>query len=539
MPDPGRRVIINPRVCEGCGDCGLASNCLSVIPLETEFGRKRTIDQSSCNMDFSCLDGFCPSFVTVEGGALRRPAVAETTPPGALPEPAPPSPSEPYGILVTGVGGTGVVTIAALLGMAAHIEGKGVSVLDMTGLAQKYGAVISHLRIAERAEDLHAARLAAGGAHLLLGCDLVVAAGFDALAKVDAETTRAVINAQEQPTGAFTRDTDLVFPGAALRDRIARAAGVANTDFIDAGRLATALIGDSIAANLLMVGHAYQKGLLPLSAAAIERAIALNGVAVTSNLAAFRWGRALAHDPSAVEAAATAAQAPGAADEPPPADDLDTIVARRADDLAQYRDAAHARRYRNLVERARTIETATVGAGDALAQAVARGYYKLLAYKDEYEVARLFTDGRFEARIKARFEGDPRLVFHLAPPLLARVDPATGRPRKTAYGPWMLKAMAVLARFKVLRGTPFDPFGHSAERRAERALIVRYEAVIGELIAELTPANHATAVAIAALPDQIRGFGPVKMAAIERAQSQETELLAAFRAPTPKATAAE
>ena len=537
MEDPARRVVINTAVCEGCGDCGIASNCLSVIPLETEFGRKRTIDQSSCNKDFSCLNGFCPSFVTVEGGALRKPQARVRDVVEALPAPDLPALETPYGIVITGVGGTGVVTIGALIGMAAHLEGKGVSVLDMAGLAQKYGAVISHLRIARRPEDIHAARIAAGGAKLVLGCDLVVAAGVDSLAKIAAGETHAVVNAHESPTGAFTRDPDLEFPGAELRRLVADTAGPGNAEFLDATRLATALLGDSIATNLFLVGLAYQKGLVPVSHDAIERAIELNGVAVEANVRALRWGRLCAIDRDAVEAAA--AEAAPAAAEAPLSASLDEIVARRTADLTAYQDAAYARRYGALVERVRDAEAAKAGGMTGLAEAVARYYYKLLAYKDEYEVARLYTGDAFRRQIAEQFEGDVTLRFHLAPPLIAARDPDSGHLKKSAYGPWMMAAFGVLARFKGLRGGALDPFGYTAERRVERRLITEYEAVIEALIAGLDHDNHALAVEIATIPEHIRGYGHVKDAHLATAKAREADLLAAFHKPSPQADAAE
>ena len=538
MPDPARRVVINTAVCEGCGDCGIASNCLSVIPVETEFGRKRVIDQSSCNKDFSCLNGFCPSFVTVEGGALRRPQARVRDVVAELPEPDLPALETPYGILITGVGGTGVVTIGALIGMAAHLEGKGVTVLDMAGLAQKYGAVISHLRIARRPGDIHAVRIAAGGARLLLGCDLVVAAGFDSLAKVTPGETHAVVNAHESPTGAFTRDPDLEFPGAELRRLVADVAGPGNAEFLDATRLATALLGDSIATNLFLVGLAYQKGLVPVSHTAIERAIELNGVAVEANVRALRWGRLCAIDRDAVEAVAAEA-APFATAETALSASLDEIVARRTADLTGYQNAAYARRYSGLVERVREAETASAGGMTGLAEAVARYYHKLLAYKDEYEVARLYTGDAFRRQIAEQFGGDFKLRFHLAPPLIAARDPDTGHLKKSAYGPWMMAAFRVLARFKGLRGSAFDPFGYAADRRTERRLIVEYEAVVEALIAGLDHDNHALAVEIATIPEHIRGYGHVKAAHLATAKAREADLLAAFRKPSPHADAAE
>jgi len=529
LPDPPRRVVINEQVCEGCGDCSRASNCLSVVPVETELGRKRAIDQSSCNKDYSCLDGFCPSFVTVRGGRLRNPRPDA----GDAPAPDPPAPvlpdtATPYGILVTGVGGTGVVTIGALLGMAAHLEGKGCSVLDMTGLSQKYGAVTSHVRIAEQPEDIHAVRIAAGGARLLLGCDLVVSAGFEALSKVDAESSHAVVNSHESVTSDFVSNPDMAFPADAMRAAIAEAAGEPRTHFVDATRIATALTGDAIATNLFMLGFAYQKGLIPVSEEAIERAVELNGVAVELNKAAFAWGRRTAHDPKAVEARLAPA-VPG----PAPPRSLDERVAHRVDFLTAYQDAAYGARYRRLVERAQSAEAARTPGRRGLAEAVAGGYFKLLAYKDEYEVARLHAHSGFRERLAEEFEGDYRVELHLAPPLLARRDPDTGRPRKRTFGPWLLPVLGLLARLRRLRGTPLDPFGYMRERRLERRLIREYEAVVAELLAGLDHDNHALAVEIAGLPEEMRGFGHVKEANVTRAKAREAALLAAFRSPEP------
>ncbi len=539
-PDPPKRVVINEAVCEGCGDCGVQSNCLSVIPVETEFGRKRAIDQSSCNKDFSCLKGFCPSFVTVHGGKLRKRKAAGKDAGdgfGPLPEPTLPPAGDPYGILVTGVGGTGVVTIGALLGMAAHLEGKGCSVLDMTGLAQKGGAVFTHVRIAERPEDIHAVRIAAGGAQLLLGCDIVVAASFDGLAKIQHGKTAAVINSYEATTGDFTRQPDLEFPGRRLRDLIVDAAGREHTDFIDGTHIATALCGDSIATNLFMLGYAYQKGLVPVSAAAIEQAIELNATAVDANKRAFLLGRRAGHDRAAVER--IVAQASPEPESHHIATTLDDIVAKRAAVLANYQDAAYAARYRTLVERARRAEHERTPGHTGFAEAVARYYFKLLAYKDEYEVARLYTDGAFLKAIETQFEGDYRLEFNLASPLIAARDPDTGHLKKRTFGPWMLRAFRALARLRRLRGTKLDVFGYSAERRMERQLIADFERVIDELIAGLDHATHGLAVQIAEIPEHIRGYGHIKQAHLATAKRREADLLASFRAPAPQRDAAE
>ena len=528
FPDPALRVVINDRVCEGCGDCGEKSNCLSVVPVETEYGRKRAIDQSTCNKDLSCVKGFCPSFVTVEGGRLRRrPAVA----PGgaALPEPAMAALDRPWGILVTGVGGTGVVTIGALLGVAAHIEGKGVAVLDMTGLAQKGGSVYSHIRIAARPEDIHAVRIAAGEANAVIGCDMIVAASDEAIAKMQAGHTRAVINRDVAPTGAFTRDPDLVVPRDAMQEAIVEACGAGAADFIEAGELATALLGDSIATNLFMVGYAWQKGLVPVGREAILRAIELNGASVDANKAAFEWGRRAAVDAEGVRrSAAPEGEVP---ESHRLSASLDEVIARRRAELVKYQDEAYAQRYERAVARVREAESRVAPGSATLAEAAARGLFKLMAYKDEYEVARLYADGGFRARVAAAFEGDYRLNVHLAPPLLAAKDPVTGEPLKRAYGPWMLTAMSLLARLKGLRGTALDPFGHTAERREERRLVAEYEEHLREIAERLTPASHATAVELASLPEQIRGFGPVKARHLDRVAERRGVLLARLRDP--------
>jgi indolepyruvate ferredoxin oxidoreductase len=540
FPDPAKRVFINDLVCEGCGDCSKTSNCLSVVPVETEFGRKRAIDQSSCNKDYSCVEGFCPSFVTVHGGGLKKGRAGDLGEDGLppLPEPTHPALGEPYGILVTGVGGTGVVTIGALLGMAAHLESKGCTILDMTGLAQKGGAVYSHVRIAREPDEIHAVRIAAGGAKLLLGCDLVVSASADALSKLEPGHSRAIINSHEIITGDFTRNPDLVFPTSALERSIAEATGPANAEFVDATRLATGLFGDSIASNLFMLGYAYQRGLVPLSAEAIERAIVLNGVAVDFNQGAFRWGRRAASDPTLVEARATPAAAI------PPShrlsETLDQVIERRVEFLTGYQDAAYAARYATRISRVREAETACMPGVTALTEAVARALFKLMAYKDEYEVARLYTESDFLKRVADRFEGAYELRFHLAPPILGDRDPQTEHLRKREFGPWMLTVFRILAKLRRLRGTPFDIFARSEERRTERRLFGEYEAVIDEILARLTPANHAIAVELASLPFEIRGFGHVKEANLARAKTKEAALLARFRLPLPaSALAAE
>jgi len=531
-PDPAKRVFINELVCEGCGDCGVKSNCVSVQPVETEFGRKREIDQSSCNKDYSCINGFCPSFVTVEGGRLRKPPRAAAHDFSELPDPVLVSCSEPYGILVTGIGGTGVVTIGALLGMAAHLEGKGCSVLDMTGLAQKNGAVVSHVRIAETPERLYATRIAAGEANFVLACDILTGVGYEALAKMQRGRTKALVNTALVMPADFTRDADLRFPLGSMEQEIKDAVGANEAEFLDATKLATGLMGDSIATNLFMVGFAYQRGRLPLSEASILRAIELNASAIESNKQSFRWGRLAAADPQRVVKAAIAKALP---ETQRLSQSPDELIDRRVKFLTDYHDAAYAKRYLDLVARVRAAEGTAVPGRTGLTEAVARYYFKLLAIKDEYEVARLYAQTDFLERVATQFEGDYTLRFHLAPPFTSRPDPATGVPRKRPYGPWMLRAMRVLAKLRGLRGTRLDVFGRTEERKRDRALIGEYEAIVAEIAGKLAPYNHALAVELAQVPEHIRGYGHVRDEHVKLAKAKEAELLARFRESRPKA----
>ncbi|HEY5278372.1 MAG TPA: indolepyruvate ferredoxin oxidoreductase family protein [Pseudolabrys sp.] len=530
FPDPDKRVVINDLVCEGCGDCGQKSNCVSVQPLMTEWGRKRTIDQSSCNKDYSCIKGFCPSFVTVHGAKLKKgESVAEPSAWAALPEPATSLANHPYSIIVTGVGGTGIVTVGAILGMAAHLQGKGVGIIDMAGLAQKGGAVYSHIRIANTADDIHSIRVAAGGADLVLGGDIVVAGNKKVLGAIKPGNTRVVVNTAEFLPGDFTRNADFSLPTERLKRAITGAAGAGRSHFVDASRLAIALLGNSIGANMFMLGYAYQLGALPVSGEAIEKAIEMNGEAVKMNIAAFRYGRRAAVDPDAVQAlvAPTPQQQN---DSLKLSESLDETIARREAFLTAYQSRRYARRYRALIDRVRATEAAKMPDQSALVEAVARYLFKLMAYKDEYEVARLYSDTGFVERVKAQFDGDLRFEYHLAPPLLAKTDPRTGEPKKMSFGPWMLTAFRVLSKFRFLRGTALDPFGHSHERRTERQLIADYEALITAILADLTPANHATAVALASIPEKIRGYGPVKQRHLAAAKAEESALREQFKA---------
>ncbi|WP_447783568.1 indolepyruvate ferredoxin oxidoreductase family protein [Stenotrophomonas bentonitica] len=584
LVDPPKRVVVNSLVCEGCGDCGQKSFCVSVLPKETEFGRKRDIDQSNCNKDYSCTTGFCPSFVTVHGGTLRKGSRSERSSLlDNLPAPTFRSTLEqPWNILITGVGGTGVVTIGALLGMAGHLEGKGASVLDQTGLAQKGGAVTTHIRIAKRPEDIHAVRIAAGEADLVVGCDMVVVNDYWALSKVRAERSQVVLNTYEAMPGTFTTRPDMQFPAADIIAGIRVALGGRDPLLLDATQLATALLGDAIASNLFILGYAWQQGLVPISFEALMRAVELNGAAVAMNQQAFAWGRLAAVDPQAVQQAAglvrnghtDTERTPGPLHDLPPGEwegnewgataapretgderelrglpghgggsdvaflpldderlsrSLDELVERRVRFLTEYQDAAYAARYRALVDRVRTAEWDKAGS-TALTETVARYYFKLMAYKDEYEVARLYTSGEFQRRLEQQFEGDFQVHFHLAPPLFAKKD-EQGRLIKQEYGPWMLKAFGLLAKLKFLRGGTFDIFGRTEERRGERQLIADYEQTVALLLEGLSDDRVALAVEIASIPEHIRGYGHVKEAHLHKAKAREAVLLAQWRNP--------
>jgi len=550
LEDPKKRVFINSLVCEGCGDCGKESFCVSVLPKETEYGRKREIDQSNCNKDFSCVKGFCPSFVTIHGGGLKKRKPSAQVDFSTLPQPRFATALEqPWNILVTGIGGTGVVTIGALIGMAAHLEGKGSTVLDQTGLAQKGGAVTCHLRIAQSPNDIHAVRIAAGEADLVLGCDMVVVNDYWSLSKIRAGRSHVVLNSYEAMPGTFTTRPDLQFPAQQIVAAVKTALDGEAPDVVDATDLATKLLGDSIASNLFMLGYAWQKGWVPLSLDALMRAVELNAAAVEMNKAAFNWGRLAAHDIAKVEAATAAegeARMPNgerATDGCFPLDDsrlsttLDERIARRVAFLTDYQNAAYAAKYTSLIERVRATEQAKVAGSTALTEAVARYAFKLMAYKDEYEVARLYTSGDFEKRVRDTFDGDFKIHFHLAPPLLARRD-SEGKLLKAEYGSWVLGAFRLLAKLRRLRGSAFDVFGYTAERKHERALIEDYFATVEELLAKLDRGNIALAVEIAALPEQVRGYGHVKDQHMAQLQPKREALLARWRDPEESRAAA-
>jgi indolepyruvate ferredoxin oxidoreductase len=539
MEDPQRRVLINPAVCEGCGDCSVQSNCISVEPLETELGRKRTINQSTCNKDYSCLKGFCPSFVTVDGGKLRRRAPADLGNIGDLPEPATrPSLDRPYNVAVGGVGGTGVLTIGALLGMAAHIEGKASMILDMSGLAQKGGAVLSHVRLSEHTADVTCSRIVTGTADLVIAADEVVAAAKETMTLCESSRTFGVINSHVIPTADFILNRDFNFQSRKV-NHVLETALRKDSSFFDFTKPAEILLGDSIATNMMMMGFAYQKGMLPLSAKAIEQAIEVNGVAIKMNTQAFQLGRLAAADPARLAAMMKGQDdtvAPKTQDEM----SLEEIIAHRSALLTDYQNEKLAERYRNLVTQVRNA-AATGGFDDALPRAVAISYAKLLAYKDEYEVARLYTDGRFEKQIRDQFDGDFKLSFNLAPPLLGGAKDALGRPRKRAFGAWMMPVFRLLAKMRRLRGTPFDIFGHSADRKLERDLIAGYEKDVAHVLSVLSPLTLDTAVEILSLPDRVRGYGPVKEKSVADAKARYAQLAAdlANPPPAPRQIAAE
>jgi indolepyruvate ferredoxin oxidoreductase len=527
-PDPDERVVINELVCEGCGDCGVKSNCVSVVPVETEFGRKRAIDQSSCNKDFSCVKGFCPSFVTVKGGKLKKPEALVGQGDedwGPLPAPALKALDGSYAVLVTGVGGTGVVTIGQIIGMAAHVEGKAAGVIDMAGLAQKGGAVFVHVRLADRPETIQSIRVPAGGADLVIGGDLVVTGSSKVMAAVRPNDTAMVVNTEETMTAEFTRRADFSLPFERLKRKIAAEAG-SKAAFVPATRWATALFGNSIATNMFLMGHAWQMGALPLSEGALLEAIRINGEAVAMNQAAFLWGRRAAVDPARV-AEIVERQRPKTEAERL-SESFDEVVARRVAFLTDYQDAAYAARYRARVERIAALEARVMPGRTELSDAVARNLFGLMSYKDEYEVARLYSGENWRRQLGLQFESWDRLEVHLAPPILARPG-SNGEPRKRKFGPWMLKAFDVLHRFKRLRGTPLDVFGYTAERRMERRLIADYEALLGEFEASLTPANYQAALALALLPAKMRGFGHVKERNVRAAEGEKAALVERYR----------
>jgi indolepyruvate ferredoxin oxidoreductase len=530
LEDPAKRLFINDAVCEGCGDCSVQSNCLSIVPKETVLGRKRQIDQSACNKDYSCNRGFCPSFVTVLGGDLRKPKKVDAAQVmfDPLPEPTLPDISQrPWNVVVTGVGGTGVLTITALVAMAAHIEGKGCATMNQTGLAQKFGAVVSHVRVAREQDDIMAVRIPAGEADLLLGCDLVVTTTYEAMGKVAHGRTHAVVNDAEVPTASFITNPDARFPTATMKQHVLEEVGDADCHFLDSSSIATALLGDSIASNLFLLGVAWQRGLVPVSAEALDRAIELNAVAVEFNKQAFLYGRRYANRPEQV--LALLPERKGL-----PSFTVDELIDDRAVRLADYQDEAYAGRFRDRLSAVRASDPKAEEA-DSVTRTVARALFKLMAYKDEYEVARLYSDPAFLAKIEANFDGDYSLRFNLAPPMFSKRDPRTGELQKREFGGWMLGAFRLLAPLRKLRGSALDLFGYTAERRQERQDISDYEALIDSLLPQLKAADktsYALVQELLALPLQLRGFGHVKDRNREQLAVRRAALLERLRGGT-------
>ncbi|QTN23525.1 indolepyruvate ferredoxin oxidoreductase family protein [Rhizobacter sp. AJA081-3] len=525
LATPAKTVVVNELVCEGCGDCSVQSNCLSVEPVETEFGRKRRINQNTCNKDFSCVKGFCPSFVTVEGGNLKKAkkeARSDLSSLPPLPEPSLPLAETAWGIVVGGVGGTGVITIGQLLGVAAHLEGRGVVTQDAGGLAQKGGATWSHIQIANRPEAIHTTKVDTAKADLVIACDAIVAASKYTMSVMHGGRTFVALNTHGTPTAAFVRNPDWQFPGGNCETAVAGAVGIDMVGAFDAEQAAVQLVGDSIYTNPLLLGYAWQKGRVPLSHAALMRAFELNGVQIDNNKAAFEWGRRCAHDLASVQALYKAAAVIEFVKKP----SLDEMVSKRVEFLTGYQDAAYAAQYKAFVEKVRAAEAPLKGT--KLSEAVARYLFKLMAYKDEYEVARLHTDPAFTQKIAGMFEGDFKLVHHLAPPLLAKHNDR-GELVKQPYGPWVRSAFGVLAKLKGLRGTAFDVFGRTEERKTERALIVEYRACVEELLGTLNAGNLALAAEIARIPEEIRGFGHVKERHLKAARPKWAALMAQWR----------
>ncbi|HZF78221.1 MAG TPA: DUF6537 domain-containing protein, partial [Rubrivivax sp.] len=533
MATPDKRVVINEQVCEACGDCSVQSNCLSIEPVETEFGRKRQINQNSCNLDFSCLKGFCPSFVTVEGGTLKKPKKEQKGDLNALPpvpEPALPLAERAWGIVVGGVGGTGVITIGQLLGMAAHLEGKGVVTQDAGGLAQKGGATWSHIQIANRTDAIYTTKVDTAQADLVIACDSIVGAAKYTLTVMQEGRTYVALNTHGTPTAAFVKNPDWQFPGGNCEAVVRASVGESLVGAFDAEQVATQMLGDSIYTNPLMLGYAWQQGRVPLGYAALMRAIELNGVQVDNNKAAFEWGRRCAHDLPAVQALFKARQVIQFVKKP----SLDSVIATRVEFLTAYQNAAYAAEYQAFVDKVRAAE-APLGGGQPLTEAVARYLFKLMAYKDEYEVARLHTLPSFSDKIAAQFEGDYKLVHHLAPPGIAKRN-NKGELVKQPFGPWMRKAFGLLTRMKGLRGTGLDPFGRSEERRTERALIREYRDCIEELLRSLNGDNRGLATEIARIPEEMRGYGHVKARHLAAARPKWQALMQRWRAgPMQKA----
>ncbi len=532
FPNPPKRVFINQEVCEGCGDCNKKSNCVSVQPLDTEFGRKRKIDQSNCNKDYSCVEGFCPSFVTVHGGALRKGEAASPVDQlaaifGAMPKPALADLGESYNVLITGIGGTGVLTVGSILGMAAHVDGKACSVMDITGMAQKGGSVVTHLRFGATKDKLFATRLWEQSANLLIGCDLVVSTSKATLDLVKSDVAHIVVNSDVVPTAQFQQNNAIDLSQEKLMNILRQCVTKARVSDFAATTAAVRMIGDSIATNVLMLGYAIQKGLMPIGLDAIEQAIRLNGVAIEQNLHALNWGRLAAHDPKRFEELVAKAAGEIVVEEPI-AKSLDDVVARRMTHLTKYQDESYAQQYKGFVEKVKAAEQSRLPGSTAVTEAVAWYLSKLMSYKDEYEVARLYTNGDFLKRLRQQFDGDYKLNFHLAPPIMNPRDKATGQSRKVAFGPWMMSGFKLLAKLKGLRGTKLDVFGYNPERRLERQLIEDYRQTIDSVLPVLNADNASLVAKIAALPEMIKGYGHVKDRNLQEYKTELAKLLASF-----------
>lgn len=528
MPKPARRVLINEAVCEGCGDCSAASNCVSIHPKETTLGRKRAIDQSTCNEDLSCVQGFCPSFVVATGAQLRAPEWQPQAKETLAPALAPPVrvAADRYNVIVTGIGGTGVITIGTVLAMAAHIEGKSAATYNMTGMAQKNGPVYSHLRFAPASEPILASRIDVADADLVIACDLLTALTPEALQTVRRGHTKAVVNTGIEPSAAFQLFPNSALPGAAEVQRFMNVAGEESVSPVDATSAAKELTGDTIAANMLMVGFAFQKGLLPLKIESILSALELNGVAIEFNRRALELGRRLAARQSS---GAASHLAPALHRSEPYALPLDALIRDRSERLVAYQDEPYAARYRSRVLAIRDAEQKALPGSEVLTATVARSYARLLAYKDEYEVARLYSSEEFREQLRRTFSGRPKLALLLAPPTIFRLRQGAAFPRKRQFGPWVFGALRLLARLKWLRKTSLDPFGHTAERKMERQLIDDYERLLEELLVTLSPKNHPAAVRLAGVPEQIRGYGHVKLRSVTQAKSAEARWLEEYR----------
>jgi len=525
--DPDKRLFINADVCEGCGDCSTQSNCVSVEPLETAHGRKRRINQSSCNKDYSCINGFCPSFVTVTGASLKRRQAQQLDNTQSLPEPQLPTlAGDSWNILITGIGGTGVLTIGSILGMAAHIDGHAAMILDMTGLAQKGGAVLSHVRIATSPDLVTSAHIVPAGCDLLLAADAVVASSKSSSELLNEKRTHALVNTATAPIADFVLHRDLDFGSDGVAKAIQKQVK-SHEHFQAFSRIAEKLTGDAISTNMLMLGYAWQQGLLPVSLDALQQAIRLNGVAIEANLTALEWGRQFAANPEALEAKLREENTPAQALPLAP----DALIDHRVAHLTAYQGSKLANKYQSAVNHFRA-QVEQLGIDTSLVETLAHNYARILSYKDEYEVARLFSLPSFQQQLTNQFDGEYSLEFNLAPPMLGGTAP-NGRPRKRKMGPWVMTLFKLLRRGKVLRGTPLDFFGYTAERRAEREWIKWYEEDLQRLVSDIRPENADIAKQLLAIPDQIRGFGPVKAEAMRAAELRRTQLWRDFDAPTP------